>query len=361
MRPIFQNGDVFTAEHANAMGYPIVDGEDFLGHGPKVIDNHLDDSPTQIKSRFYNFYDRLKVSHNTGLTFSYLGGAILLNEGSIATISPGSISVANNATSYIFVGSNGTVQSSTQLPNECFPMARVTTSGGTLSGSVIDIRDKLVDRVGPGTIPVQQLIPSGTGMEFWGSVLPSGWLWADGSYYEPSQYPTLFAAIGYTYGQSGSRFRVPDKRGRVSVGAGQGSGLTNRLLGQTFGVENVNLTVSQIPSHNHGINDPGHSHSVNDFGHGHGVNDPGHNHTINDTRPPQNAGPFIGIDTAGEQLDSFNPNIIQATTTGISIRNSGTGISLNGSGTGISINSQGGNGSHTNVQPSIVANYIIKV
>ncbi|UKO99351.1 phage tail protein [Nostoc sp. UHCC 0870] len=379
MRPVLQNGDVFTAEIANAIAYPIVDGADFLGHGPKVVDEYLDDAPTQLKSRFYNFYDRLKVSHNTGLTFSYLGGIVLLSDGSTASISPGSIPVPNNTTSYIFVGNNGVVQTSTQLPNECFPLALVITNSGTLSGSVIDLRDKIVDRISTATIPVQQLIPSGSGMEFWGSVLPSGWLWQDGSLYEPSQYPTLFAAIGYTYGQSGTRFRVPDKRGRVGVGAGQGSGLTNRLLGQTFGEESIALITSQIPSHSHGINDPGHSHSVNDPAHGHALNDPGHAHNIfanttdggNDQRDRTDG--FLaktsnvaitGEDVGGKGYINSNANgvhLVAGSGTGIGIGGSKTGVSLNGSGTGISINSQGGNGSHNNIQPSIVVNYIIKI
>lgn len=377
-RKIFQNGDILFAEDANAIAYPIPDGQDFIGRGPKVLDDYLDDAPTQIKSRFYNFYDRLKVSHTTGLTFSYLGGAVLLSNGTIASISPGSIVVSNNATSFIFVGSNGTVQSSSQLPNECFPLAVVTTSGGTISGGVIDLRDKLVDRVSPGTIPVNQLIPSGIGMDYWGSVLPSGWLWCDGSLYEPSQYPSLFAAIGYTYGQSGSSFRVPDKRGRSSVGAGQGSGLTNRTLGQMFGEENVTLNVTQIPSHSHGVNDVGHSHSINDPSHSHGVSDPGHFHSIfawigrpgvfddglTDAFTTNKNVAIAGEDQNNKTYITNNGNgtqLVANSGSNIGIQGTRTNITLNGAVTGISINSQGGGGSHNNIQPSIVCNAIIKI
>ncbi|AFY49022.1 microcystin-dependent protein [Nostoc sp. PCC 7524] len=377
-RKVFQNGQPLFAEDVNAIAYPIPDGQDFIGRGPKVIDEYLDDAPTQIKSRFYSFYDRLKVSHTTGLAFSYLGGAVLLSNGVVTTISPGTISVANNATNYIFVGSNGAVQSSTQLPNECFPLAIVTTSGGTVSGGVIDLRDKIIDRVSPGTIPVEQIVPSGTGMEFWGSVLPSGWLWCDGSLYEPSQYPTLFAAIGYTFGQSGTRFRVPDKRGRVSVGAGQGSGLTNRLLGQIFGEESVTLNVAQLPSHSHGINDLGHSHSVNDPSHSHGISDPGHFHNIyawigrpgvfddglTDAFTTNKNVAIAGEDQNNKAYIATNANGVQLVAnsgTNIGIFGSRTNISIASQGTGITINPQGGNGSHNNIQPSIVCNAIIKI
>eukprot|EP00052_Salpingoeca_macrocollata_P014314 m.112237 g.112237 ORF g.112237 m.112237 type:complete len:209 (-) comp19268_c0_seq1:62-688(-) len=44
---------------------------------------------------------------------------------------------------------------------------------------------------------------------------------------------------------------TPDLRGRVAVGAGQGPGLASRPLNTTGGVEQVTLTVGQIPAHTH--------------------------------------------------------------------------------------------------------------
>lgn len=413
MRPILQNGQVFTAEIANAIANPIVDGGDFLGHGPKVIDAYLDDTPGQIKSNFYTFYNRLKVSHTSGLTFSYLGGVVLLSDGTLVSINPGSINLPDNVTRYIYVGSDGTVQAASSLPNISFPLARVTTASGTLSGSIIDLRDKLVDRLGPSTIPVTQLIPPGASMEFSGSILPSGWLWEDGSYYAPSAYPDLFAAIGYTYGQSGTNFKVPDSRSRVTVGAGTGTGLTTRTLGQTGGLEGVTLNLAQIPSHNHGVNDPGHNHSVNEAAHSHGLSDPGHSHGVNDpghshgvADPGHSHGLYANtIDGSSDQRDKTDgflskanvaiagedvgskgyiaanlngTQLITNSATGISIFASGTSINIGGSGTGIgiggnktnvslnaaasgiTINAQGGNGSHENMQPWLAKNKIIK-
>ena len=40
-------------------------------------------------------------------------------------------------------------------------------------------------------------------------------------------------------------------RGRISVAAGAGAGLTNRVLGATGGEENHTLTIAEMPSHNH--------------------------------------------------------------------------------------------------------------
>jgi microcystin-dependent protein len=393
MRPILQNGQVFTAEIANAIAYPIVDGADFLGHGPKVEDSYLADEPNQIKNTFYTLYNRLKVTHQSGLTFAFVGGAVLLNNGTVANIVPGTINLPDNVTRYLFVGSDGTVQAASSLPNECFPLAKLTTTSGTLSGNITDLRDKLVDRVTPGTIPVTQLIPPGASMDFSGSVLPSGWLWQDGSYYAPSAYPALFAAIGYIHGQSGVNFQVPDARGRVSVGAGTGSGLTPRTLGQSGGLEGVILNLAQTPSHIHSVNDSGHNHSINesshshsindpshshgvaDPGHVHGVNDPGHTHIVKINTKGSVSGGGYPVDADFESLFNYPTqpsqtgisiaggatNIgIYGAVTGISMGGTKTNVSLNAATSGITLNAQGGNGSHENMQPWLAVNKIIK-
>lgn len=49
----------------------------------------------------------------------------------------------------------------------------------------------------------------------------------------------------------GKALSLPDYRGRVLVMAGQGTGLTNRLQGVTFGAENHALTAAQMPVHSH--------------------------------------------------------------------------------------------------------------
>lgn len=96
-------------------------------------------------------------------------------------------------------------------------------------------------------------IPPGTVIDFAGSSIPTGWLLCDGSFYGTTTYPALFAVIGTTYGAASFSFAVPDCRGRASIGVGQGSGLSNRTLAQTGGVETVTLDTTQIPSHNHSV------------------------------------------------------------------------------------------------------------
>ncbi len=87
---------------------------------------------------------------------------------------------------------------------------------------------------------------------FAGNFAPSGWAFCDGSLLSISENEVLFNLIGTTYGGDGqSTFAVPDLRGRVPVGQGQGPGLSNRIIGETGGQETVTLTSANMPSHTH--------------------------------------------------------------------------------------------------------------
>ncbi len=87
---------------------------------------------------------------------------------------------------------------------------------------------------------------------FGGTYAPRGWAFCDGRLLSISEYDVLFAIIGTTYGGDGQNtFALPDLRGRVPIGAGQGPGLSNQVIGERAGVESVALTTSQMPIHNH--------------------------------------------------------------------------------------------------------------
>lgn len=106
------------------------------------------------------------------------------------------------------------------------------------------------------TLPVTSstdTTPIGVMHDFAGSVPPSGYLLCDGSSYSITTYSGLFNVIGYAFGGSGANFNVPDMRGRVTVGAGSGTGLTNRNVGSTGGEENHVLTSGETPlaAHSH--------------------------------------------------------------------------------------------------------------
>jgi microcystin-dependent protein len=92
---------------------------------------------------------------------------------------------------------------------------------------------------------------------FGGNFAPAGWMTCSGQLLPISEYETLFNLIGTTYGGDGqSTFGLPDLQGRVPIHNGQGSGLSNYVIGQKAGTETVTLTIQQIPSHNHLIGVP---------------------------------------------------------------------------------------------------------
>ena len=84
---------------------------------------------------------------------------------------------------------------------------------------------------------------------FAGNFAPAGWMFCEGQLLPISENETLFNLIGTTYGGDGqSTFALPDLRGRIPVH--QGNGFT---LAETGGVEQVTLTVNQVPAHSHAM------------------------------------------------------------------------------------------------------------
>jgi microcystin-dependent protein len=82
--------------------------------------------------------------------------------------------------------------------------------------------------------------------------IPTGWQSCDGSLLSISEYETLYALLGTTYGGNGqTNFAVPDLRGRLPIHWGRGPGLSPYVCGQNAGTESVTLNTQQMPAHNH--------------------------------------------------------------------------------------------------------------
>lgn len=120
----------------------------------------------------------------------------------------------------------------------------------------------------------QRLPQPGFGQVHFGSALPSGWLWCDGSSYLVAAYPTLFTAIGYTFGGGGLNFNVPDMRGRVPIGLDNINGKQANVLTTTF-TPNRNTLGGVAGEESHlltgpesGIQAHFHFDTFNDFGRG---------------------------------------------------------------------------------------------
>ena len=195
------------------------------------------------------------------------------------------------------------------------------------------------------------ILPPGLIMQYSGdtSTPPGGWLLCDGSAVLKTQYPCLYEAIKNTsYGTppSSDYFILPDLRGRVAVGTGQGLGLSNRLLAEDGGEEDHTLVITEMPTHTHAITiDAVPSHT-------HGITDPGHSHSY--FNQANTANPAVSLTT----MDVADNNNVGQTT-----GSSTTQISINAAGGHThtaTIHTEGGSQPHNNMQPYLVLNYIIK-
>lgn len=100
-------------------------------------------------------------------------------------------------------------------------------------------------------------VPPGTVWNWAGKELPDPaewghWAFMNGEALSRTEHADLFANVGTTYGSGNgsTTFNIPDGRGRVLVGSDANS------LGMRDGQKSVTLIVEQIPSHNHFSNNP---------------------------------------------------------------------------------------------------------
>ena len=89
---------------------------------------------------------------------------------------------------------------------------------------------------------------------FAGTFAPRSWAFCQSQLLPIAQNTALFSILGTTYGGNGqTTFGLPDFRGRVAVGTGQGPGLSNITLGEMSGTPTVTLTTNNMPAHNHAL------------------------------------------------------------------------------------------------------------
>jgi microcystin-dependent protein len=136
----------------------------------------------------------------------------------------------------------------------------------------------------------QIVIPAGVMWDFAGAAAPSGWFICDGSAKSRTVYAALYSALGgasspWGQGDGSNTFNIPDFRGRMAIGAGQGAGLTNRALGANGGAEAHALATAELANHGHTIvaGSDSHTHTINEgAGHTHPFTNNPHNHALNE-------------------------------------------------------------------------------
>lgn len=199
------------------------------------------------------------------------------------------------------------------------------------------------------TLPIGSLVLTAAATE-----PDNRWLFCNGRELSRVTFSALFGIIGTTYGVGNGTetFNIPDFRGRSPIGEGTAPGLSARALGSRFGAEVHSLTQAEMPWHTHQINDPGHTH---------GVNDPGHRHAIwaKPSGREERLDGFTGDNSTAASDDGPHTYLWDNGVRTI-IHPQATGIWLSGSGTGTWNSASGGSGSHNNMHPVIVCNFLIR-
>lgn len=96
--------------------------------------------------------------------------------------------------------------------------------------------------------------PIGSTKMYFGTTEPNGYKFANGQAISRTEYAELFKIIGTAYGNGdgSTTFNLPDMGGRVPVGLNVNKEWFNQL-GKTGGSEEVTLTIDEMPSHTHSV------------------------------------------------------------------------------------------------------------
>jgi len=206
----------------------------------------------------------------------------------------------------------------------------------------------------------------GTITAFGGASAPAGWLLCDGAQIAIASYPALAGVCGmrhgaHTNGSGGAgstHFLLPDLRGRVAVGLGVGVGddaigvgaiiggtaLADVTTGTLFGAETVTLTEAQsdVVAHTHSLGNTSHTHTTAAVAHTHPIN------------YLSGGGSYAsGGAVTWTQPDGGGGSTFSTTSTAAAIDSATSGITL-GTAAAVAANA------HTNLQPFLVAAYIVK-
>ncbi len=155
---------------------------------------------------------------------------------------------------------------------------------------------------------------------FAGTFAPKNWAFCNGQLISIASNTALFSLLGTQYGGDGrTTFALPDFRGRVPVGVGQGPGLSPVVIGEMSGSETRTMIITEMPSHTHTAS--------------------------------------VSVGVAGSNADSDSPvgNVFAVP----SSDSFGTAANATATGTSLTLNPAGNGLPFSIVQPYLAVNYVI--
>jgi len=185
-----------------------------------------------------------------------------------------------------------------------------------------------------------------------------GWVRCDGRALDKTAFNLLFQVVGYAFGGSGNTFYLPDAQGRVVGNTGfvtDDDARTRTFApGNKVGELDHQLTVPEMPAHNHDINtaSPGANTTANGVTSANGA----HNHSYQDAYFAENAGRGEHMYGTNAGTDGDNDVYYRKSTGGYTTDPSdpltqlGTSSATNHQ---HEIRSNGGDQYHNNIQPTI--------
>ena len=173
----------------------------------------------------------------------------LFNEGDLIRLTA---SLSNTAASTLQVGLGAAV-----------PINKITSGGlAPLDGGEI-VSSAIYDLEFSGSVWILKnpttSLPSGTILDFGGNSVPAGYILCDGSAISRVGFPSLFSAIGTTWGvgDGTTTFNVPNLSRFVTIGSGGvGTGVVGNSVGDSGGEESHSLTAAENGPHTHNYDRP---------------------------------------------------------------------------------------------------------
>ena len=169
-----------------------------------------------------------------------------------------SAGLTNTAPATLNVNSTGVVNVLKGTPAGIIPLAANDIVSGNIYVATYDGTEFQL-------VGAASSVPSGSVFYTASGTVPSGYVAGDGSSQLRSAYPTLFAAIGTTYGSAdSSHFNLPDCRARDIAGLDPGNatgrmtastaqGVSAAALGNSGGEQAHTQTLAELVSHNHNL------------------------------------------------------------------------------------------------------------